>query len=478
MGISGIDVVILIAYLAGIMLIGCLCMKKVSSFSDYAVAGRTMPKALIFASLAATCIGGGATTGRVAYAYQTGIIIAFIGLAAVLNHIIAGLFIAPKIRKMKNIYTAGDIAAFYYGKSGRLVTGIITFLFCAAMFGSQILAMGNILHVITGLPMLKLIIGASIFVIIYTWAGGMLAVIYTDAIQFIVLVGGIALASVLALKGVGGMDQLIASVPASNLAVKDVIPTSTIVTLAVSYMFGEFMAPYFINRYASSDSSNTAMKSSIMFGIFYFFFVFMDCMIGLVGIVTVPGIAPDAVMSTVIKDSLPIGITGLVFAALISAIMSSGDSILNTAAVIFSRDIYNKFLNKNATDKQLLTVSKVGTLVIGVAGVVIALTAEGVFEAMTGLYGYWAPSLVPPLAVAIIWGGALERKISPYAGIAGVIVGLVTKVVWDRLGMPGGIPSIVIGIVLNVITLFLVHALTKNHKVTNGFFVPEEVDEV
>lgn len=477
-GMSIIDFVILIAYLIGILLIGFFSYRKVSSFQDYAVAGRTMPKALIFATLAATCIGGGATTGRVAYAFQTGVIIAFIGLAAVLNHIIAGLFIAPKIREMPNVYTAGDIAAFYYGKSGRLITGIITFLFCAAMFGAQILAMGNILQVMTGLPLIPLIIGASAFVIIYTWAGGMVAVIYTDAIQFIVLVAGITLASVLALRGVGGMDALMANIPASRVALRGVVPVSTVITLAVSYMFGEFMAPYFINRYASSDSSKTAMKSSVLFGIFYFFFVLMDCMIGLVGIITVPDTAPDAVMSMVILNSLPIGLTGLVFAALISAIMSSGDSILNTASIIFARDIYNKFINPKATEEKLLKVSKIGTLLIGIAGVAVALTATGVFEAMTGLYGYWAPSLVPPLAVAIIWGGATERKISPYAGIAGVFAGLITKIVWDKLAMPWGIPSVVLGIVVNLIVIFIVHNLTKNWKQETGIFVPDNLENV
>lgn len=476
MGISMIDVAILVIYLGFIGLIGVLCMKKVSSFSDYAVAGRNIPMALIFATMAATCIGGGATTGRVSYAYQSGIVIAVIGIAGVFNHIISGYFFAPKIRKMENIYTAGDIMGYYYGKSGRFITGIITFLFCAAMFGSQILAMGNIISVMTGLPLIPVIIAASAFTIIYTWAGGMYAVIYTDVIQFIVLTFGIGLASVMALQGVGGLEGLKAGIPASSTQIFGAVPTSTFVTLAVSYMFGEFLAPYFINRYASAEDERAAKLGPLYFGGFYFFFEVVVCVIGLIGIITVPNIAPDAVMSTVIKNTLPVGLVGVVYAALISSIMSSGDSILNTAAVIFSRDIYKKFINKDATDKKMLKVSKVGTIVIGVAGVVVAVNAEGVFEAMMSLYGYWAPSLVPPLAVAIAFGGALERKISPYAGICGIAVGLIVKVIWDNAGIPYGIPAILVGIFANLLTIFIVHNLTKNKDAT-GIFVPEELVE-
>lgn len=476
MSISTLDIIILVAYLGIIGLIGMFCMKKINSFSDYAVAGRNMPMTLIFATMAATCIGGGATTGRVAYAYQTGIIIAFIGLAAVVNHVLSGWFIAPKIQKMKNVYTAGDIMGFYYGKGGRLVTGIITFLFCAAMFGAQILAMGNIISVMTGLPLIPVIIGASIFTIIYTWAGGMYAVIYTDVIQFIVLAFGITLSSIMCLNNLGGFDVLYSSLPEASFKIVGSVPTTTIVTLGVSYMFGEFLAPYFINRYASAKDEKSAKYGPLYFGMFYFFFQVVVVMLGLVGAITLPGISPDAVLSTVIKDTLPVGIIGVVYAALISSIMSSGDSILNTAAVIFSRDVYKMFINNKATDKQLLFISKVGTIVIGVIGVFMAVNATGVFDAMMSLYGYWAPSLVPPLAIAILFGGSLERKISPYAGLAGIISGLVAKIIWDNMQMPYGIPSIIIGIVCNLFAIFIVHNVMKN-KEGIGMFRPEELSE-
>lgn len=476
MGISMFDLIILVSYLVIIGLIGVFCMKKVTSFSDYAVAGRNITMALIFATTAATCIGGGATTGRVSFAYESGIVIAFIGIAAVFNHVISGWFIAPKIRKMENVYTAGDIMGFYYGKSSRFVTGIITFLFCAAMFGSQILAMGNIISVMTGLPLIPVIIVASIFTIIYTWAGGMYAVIYTDVIQFIILTFGITLSSVMCVNNVGGLDALFTSLPETNFKIVGAVPTSTFVTLAVSYMFGEFLAPYFINRYASAKDVKSAKYGPLCFGIFYFFFEVVVCMLGLVGAVTLPGIEPDAVMSTVIKDTLPVGIIGLVYAALISSIMSSGDSILNTAAVIFSRDIYKKFINNKATDRQMLMLSKVGTIVIGVVGVFVAVNATGVFDAMMKLYGYWAPSLVPPLAVAIIYGGALERKISPYAGLGGISAGLITKIIWDNLQVPYGIPSIIVGITCNLFVMFIIHNVMRN-KEGIGMFRPEELTE-
>ena len=145
MPIHWLDYSIIILYFFVIVYIGWWSMQKVSSFDDYAVAGRGMPLAIFFAAIAATLCGGGATIGRVAYMHTTGVVV-FAGLmGVVINQIISGLCIAGRVHSIPNVYTVGDLCGMYYGRAGRLVSSVVCFLFCLGLFGLQILPMGAIL---------------------------------------------------------------------------------------------------------------------------------------------------------------------------------------------------------------------------------------------------------------------------------------------------------------------------------------------
>lgn len=481
MPISGIDFGIVLIYFIAILAIGYASMKKVDNFDDYAVAGRSIPLALLFATLAATATGGGGTIGRVAYAYHTGIAIFAATLGFGINNIISGLFIAPKMRDMGNVYTIGDIMGYYYGRSGRCLSGIFTFIYSVAIFGAQALAMGKILQVMTGLPFIPLTIAASAITVIYTWAGGMYAVIYTDAIQFIILAFGITTATIFAVLDIGGVGELVSilnNTDPNHLKIIGAVPTGKLLALFAAFLLGEFLAPFYVQRYLTSKSSKDSKWGVTLFGVYYSFYTLIALAMGLAGFILLPNIDPDLVMSTIVRDFLPVGLVGLVFGGMIAAIMSTGDSILNTAAVIFTRDIYHKFINPNANTSKLLKYSKLATLIVGVGGVAAALSIPSVLTLLMTTYGLWAPSIIPPLVISIVWGKALERKVSPYAGAPAVIIGLASALIWGKgLGDPYGIPAIVVGVVINIIVFVVVHNMTKN-KIPSGSYIPEEIEEV
>jgi SSS family solute:Na+ symporter len=182
------------------------------------------------------------------------------------------------------------------------------------------------------------------------------------------------------------------------------------------------------------------------------------------------------VFTTLIRDTLPIGVVGLVFGGLIAAVMSTGDSILNTAAVVFTRDIYNKFINPSADDATLLKWSKLATLAVGFLGIFVTIFIPSVFDLMVYIFGLWAPSMIPTLATVILLGATpLERRISPYAGVPAILAGIITTVVWQyMLNDPYGIPGLIMGILANLFILGLVHLMTKD-KVPTGTYIPENI---
>src|SRR5690625_410685 len=464
--ISGFDLSLLIIYFLLVLWIGYYTMKKVSTFNDYSVAGRTMPFALIFATIGATLAGGGATVGRVSFVYDTGIVVFIALLGVVISQLLIGSFIAPRIRQTENIHTVGDIMEFYFGRSGQLISSIFSFLFMIGIFGVQVLALGRILEPIVGLPFLTLTIIGAVVTIAYTWAGGMLAVVYTDAIQFILLVGGIATATVIGVTKMGGMTQIIdqvASIDPDHLVLFGGPWTiGVFISMFLSFLLGEALAPHYIQRYAASKSSNITKWSTISFAIMYIFLTIVIMVIGLIGFVVFPEMEGDMVFVNFVMEYLPIGVIGLVFGALIAAVMSTGSSILNTAAVIFTKDIYRVLINKNASDKQMLKWTQYVTLIVGFGGVIVSLFIPNVMDLMLYAFQLWAPSILPPMTIALLWGGPLERKVSQYAGAPAIVSGLIITIVWlDFLGEPFGIPAIIVGILTNLIVFGIVHKITS-----------------
>lgn len=477
MPVSLLDLIVIVVYFLAILGIGFYSMKRVDSFDDYAVAGRGIPLALLFATMAATATGGGGTIGRVAYAYHTGMVIFVAALGFVINQILSGLYIAPRMREMGNFYTTGDVMGYYYGRSGRLLTGIFTFIYSVSIFGVQILAMGRILQTVTGLPLIPLTIAASAITVLYTWAGGMWAVIYTDAVQFIVLALGITTAGLKVFSHVGGASGIIAAIEPNHLKIIGVIPTGKLIALFIAFLFGEALAPFYVQRYLTSKDAKSSKWGVTSFGIYYAFYLVIIILLGLVGSILLPNTDPDLVMSTIVRDYLPIGLVGIVFGAMIAAIMSTGDSILNSAAVIYTRDIYQYFINPNADNAKLLKVSKVTTITVGVGGILAALMIPRVLDLLIVTYGLWAPSIIPPLAIAVIWGKALERKVSPYAAAPAIVIGLLSSFMWGPkvLGEPLGIPAVVVGMLANIIVFLVVHVVTRK-KTPAGAYVPEEAN--
>ena len=441
-----VDYFVIAGYFALVMYLGYYSMKKVSSFDDYAVAGRSMPLPIFFAAIAATLCGGGATIGRISFMHTTGIIVFFALTGVVINQIFSGLFISGRVHNAgKNVYSLGDLYGIYYGRSGRLLSSVFGFLFCVGAFGVQILAMGAIL-----------------------------AVTLTDAVQYVIIVIGVTLCAYLAIDHLGGFDAMMSilySNPRFETNMKPLANWSLVQFLGLffSFLLGEFCAPYYIQRYASTKSAKDSKNGLLIFGVHWIFFMATTAAIGLASMAIQPDVKPDLAFTNLIRDILPPGITGLVFGALLAAVMSTGAAMINTSAVIYTRDIYNKFINTASTQAQLLRQSRLSTLVVGGISIGVAIIFQDVFGLMIYMFKLWPSAILPPLMCGLLWG-----KISPYAGAPAVIAGGLSFFLWSDkvLGEPFGIPANFIGIGMNCLVLFFVHQKMKAHK-PEGPFLPD-----
>ena len=434
-----VDYFVIAGYFALVMYLGYYSMKKVSSFDDYAVAGRSMPLPIFFAAIAATLCGGGATIGRISFMHTTGIIVFFALTGVVINQIFSGLFISGRVHNAgKNVYSLGDLYGIYYGRSGRLLSSVFGFLFCVGAFGVQILAMGAILQTATGISLIPAALIASIVTLAYTWSGGILAVTLTDAVQYVIIVIGVTLCAYLAIDHLGGFDAMMSilySNPRFETNMKPLANWSLVQFLGLffSFLLGEFCAPYYIQRYASTKSAKDSKNGLLIFGVHWIFFMATTAAIGLASMAIQPDVKPDLAFTNLI------------------------------------RDIYNKFINTAATQAQLLRQSRLSTLVVGGISIGVAIIFQDVFGLMIYMFKLWPSAILPPLMCGLLWG-----KISPYAGAPAVIAGGLSFFLWSDkvLGEPFGIPANFIGIGMNCLVLFFVHQKMKGHK-PEGPFLPD-----
>lgn len=417
-----INNIILGIYLLVIIIIGIIAGKKVNNITDFAVAGRSYGALVIFATLSASFIGGGFSTGNAEKVFTYGIanIIFLFGFS--LQIILVSLFIAPKMDRYNDAITAGDIIGKHYGVSAKILTGILSVIICAGILGAQVGAMGYIFNVFLGIPRLYgILIGCSI-VILYSTLGGMKAVVASDILQFIILSIGIPLTLVISIFYAGGINEIASKIPESHFTLSGGTFTFiTFISMFLTFVFGETLVPPYVQRLLMSTDAKETAKGTLFSGIFSIPFFAITGLIGLVALSLNPELNPNLALPYIIRTTLPVGIGGIVVAAMISIIMSSADSFLNSASVSIVNDIMVPLKKKSISDHAQLNIAKITNMAVGIFAIVFALRIESILEILIYAYNFWAPIILIPLTACII-----GLKVNHRHFIAGLTGGLFT----------------------------------------------------
>ena len=202
-----VELAALIAYLAVLLWIGLGSARRIRTSTDYTLAGRNVPWVVLLATTAATLIGGGASVGTVARVYEIGVAAALITCAWHLQLIFTGLWAAPRLRRL-DLVTVADFFELKFGRVARVMATAHCLLFLVGALVAQMAAMATITASTAGIPYgAALLIGAAV-TIFYSTVGGMRAVVATDVLQFVILVGGMAAASGMLIYEQGGFLPL------------------------------------------------------------------------------------------------------------------------------------------------------------------------------------------------------------------------------------------------------------------------------
>lgn len=445
-----IDNLVILGYLIIILYLG-YSSRKLSGFKEFAISHGNYGWLVIFCTLSASFIGGGFSTGNAAKVFASGLAYPLALMGFSLQIILVAVFIAPRIKSFPDVVSVGGIIEPSYGRNAKVITGIFSMLICAGILGAQIGALGAIFNVFLGVPPLVGILVGCAIVFFYSTIGGMSAVVKTDVLQFALLIVGIPLVLFLGIQACGGWSEFVAGIPDSHLdIVSSNLPLLSFASLFLVFLLGETLVPPYVQRLLIGKSAAATAKGNLWSGVVSVPFFFIAGAIGLVALQLDPGLPANLALPSVVKEVVPIGLSGLVIAAVISIVMSSADSFLNASSVALVEDVIKPLRKTRLSEGQMLTIARLANLITGTVALVFALMIPNVLDILIAAYDYWAPTILVPL-VAVLLGW----RVVPVSFYTAVSAGVIGTLAWSHmLGSPGGVQGFVVGTALSL-TAFL-----------------------
>ena len=456
-----VDFFIIGCYLAAVLAVGVWAGRRIGTFEEYAVAGRSYSSFVVFATLSASFIGGGFTMGNAEKVFTFGIanIVALWGFS--LKEILVSKVIAPRIGAFPDAISPGDVMERDYGRAGKVITGIFAVLLCAGILGAQIGAMGYMFQLFLGFPVwMGVLIGMGI-ILVYDTIGGMRAIVATDILQFLLLALGLPICLYLGIRTVGGIDAIEKAVPADHFQLFGSVTPVGFLSLFLTFLLGETLVPPYVRRLFISRDTTRIERGTFWSGIFSIPFFAISGGIGLVALTMNSGLNPNLSLPYVIQTALPVGIRGFMIAGVLAILMSSADSFLNSASISFVNDIVNPLRREPLGDSTGLVWARLATLMTGACAILFALTIPSILDILFYAYNFWAPIILVPLTAALLGRGAPKSAfvVGAASGIAGVIV-------WNRLlGTPGGFDGLLVGVFANAFAFTAVCSFLPARKI-------------
>lgn len=476
MEISIVDYVIILAYFVLLFVIGYFVKRKIHNLNDYFLAGRRLTLPIFVATLVSTWYGGLLGVGELSFTY--GFVNWIVsGFFWYLVYLFFAFFLANRIRRT-NLYTIPDQLERFYDKKSRFLGAIFNFIMVSP--APYILSLGLIFNVLFGLELWVTIIIVSIVMIFYTIRGGFVGVVYTDIIQFILMMIGVAIIVPMAVHTYGGFDFLTNALSNPELALgyidttKHLTLTGTQTTQWILIWgliaFWTLADPGFYQRcYAAKDDKLPKKGVLVSIG----FWLMFDICTTFTGIYAVAAsqaglLQVESALTSYLSIAgalLPAGLLGLFLTGLIATVMSTADSFTFSGAMNISHDLYKNIFRKNATEKQVIKVTKIGIVIT----VVFAIALSLFFKSIVDMWYYIGTIGISAMIVPILAGFFYKGKKSPLAGLLSMIAGSATALVWVIHGYMnaidgwpmyiGGIEPLYPGLLLSLIVFAVVNVV-------------------
>ncbi|MDD2631567.1 MAG: sodium:solute symporter family protein [Bacteroidales bacterium] len=464
-----IDLSIFVLYMLAMLGVGYYFMRRNTSAEDYFVGGRTMGSWHIGLSVVATDVGGGFSIGLGGLGFVLGLAGSWMLFTGLIGAWLSAVVLIPRVFRLSTkhkFFTFPEIFRHFYGKEVAILAGIISAIGYMGFTSSQILAgakLASASFVNLSFDTALLIMG--IITVAYTVMGGLKAVIYTDTIQWLLLISGLILIGIpLSYFALGGYQSILAALPARFFSMTNV-SWQTIVNWAVTIIPIWFVGMTLYQRIYASNSERQARKAWFIAGVFEWpLMAFMGVLLGLfsrvalqegmfeyLGFNSLSDIDPEMGLPLLLRTILPVGLMGLMMSAYFSAIMSTADSCLMASSGNVLTDIVSRLV-KLPTGKAMLRISQLLTFLIGALALLLATTMQNVLELMLYSYAFMVSGLFVPVIAALY-----TRQPDKVAAFAAMLLGGTTTItlIIAEWNLPFGLDANIFGITISAVVYLL-----------------------
>ncbi|MBD3366967.1 MAG: sodium/solute symporter [Candidatus Eisenbacteria bacterium] len=463
-----------IGYLFLVVVVGLIAFRFTKTLADFLLAGRRLGAWVVAFSERASGESAWLLIGLPGLALASGFSAIWSSIGCAIGIFASWTLVARRLREQTEKLGALTLPDYFEARFRdsshvlRIVSMAIIVFFFTFYVSAQFLAAGKVLHTTFGLePLWGMAIGA-IIILFYTIMGGFFAVAWTDLVQGILMAFAMIILPVAAwieMGGTAGIAERIAAVDPDLLTVtggetgRSLIMGLVIGSLGIG--LGYVGQPHLLTRFMAIRRSKDLRKGTLI-AMSWVVIAFWGAV--LVGIAGLAYFGPDAltdsehVMPEVAKAFLPAGLAGVIISAAIAAMMSTADSQLLVATSALSEDIYHQLVNREASQRRLVALSRIGTLVIGAVAFILARRAEEtvywfVLYAWAGLGAAFGPGMV----LSLWW-----KRTTKWGVLAGMIVGAATSVIWHNVeALKEIVYELVPAFVLALIAVVVVSLLTR-----------------
>ncbi len=458
----------IVIYMLILLGIGYWANKQIDEMSDFLLAGRRLGVLLAAGALAATHFGGGMVMGGGEYGFIHGLSGAWYGISCGIGLLLLAFLTAGKFRKL-SLYTIPDYLEHRYGgKTLRILGSLLSLVAIVGIIAAQVLSARGALAIL-GFEGNTAAVIATIIFIIYTALGGLWAATITDFIQVIIAGVGVVVAASLVLTDTGGLSGLQEMIVATRESVDPgyfnlfgMAGRSVLWLLLPTVMYTLIGQDFYQRLFASKDDI-TAKKASIVGGIFLIIISLFPAIAGMGAKAYFPELTDGGLaIPRIIQEIFPVGVGAIVLAALLAAIMSTADSLLTAGTSHIVKDFWIEvFHSDEGKDKKdMLKLSRIFTVVLGVGALIIALSVPTIISALIYSYTMYTAGVFIPVI-----GGVLWKRATRQGALSALIIGALVAIIGILSGMDiAGIPVEVYSGLVSLLVFVVVSLFTASTK--------------
>jgi sodium/proline symporter len=474
-------VAVMIVYLGLLAAFAIWSRRETGTLKGFYLAGKKLPFWVVAFSTNATGESGWLLLGLTGMGYAVGAQAYWVVVGEILGIALSWWLMSRRLKRFADAtdsITVPDVLAARFNERWHLIRGIAVVIILTMVtiyITAQMVASGKALNGFVGIDYKTGVVVGSAIIIAYTFIGGHKAVSYTDVLQGVLMLAGLIFVPLVAIQTAGGWNDVMANLAAQDPKLISMFSltdggvqgwVAAVSFIAIGLPF--LGVPQLLVRYMSARDDDELKKARWVSVFVLLFFTFGAVTAGIAGRALFPGLEDsETIFPKLASELFPPLISGVLLVIVLSAIMSTADSLLLLASSAVVRDGLQKILGSRKSDHQLAGYGKIVTIVIGVVGIALAIPdAKFIFDfvlyAWSGLGAAFGPVLICLL---------YYKKTTRAGVVAGMVTGFATSIIWveqfkeQTHGLYEAIPGFVLGIVVTLGVSAMTHTPTPHEDV-------------